>query len=85
MWRKTLGIGLLSLMAFALSGCYAHHHAYYRDGRSPAHVQVRIGAGYGRGVYVQRRSYRPYRYRQYRYYRAPAYHHRHYPGCGHRW
>jgi hypothetical protein len=83
MWKKTLGIALLALVSFALSGCYAHHRAHYRDGYSPGYVQVRVGRGYGPGVYVRGRTNPRY----YRHYRNPGryYQHRHFRGCGHRW
>jgi hypothetical protein len=88
MWRKTLGLALLALVFVVLSGCAAHHRAYYRDGHSPGYVQVRVGAGHGNRAFVRGRSHGPsYRGGQYRYYRNPGrnFHHRHYRGCGHRW
>ena len=84
MWRKTLGLALLAIMSFALSGCAAHYRSHgYRDGYSRGYVQVRVGSGYGHGRFVRGPSYR---YRHYRYYRDPGRynHHRHYRGCGHR-
>jgi hypothetical protein len=82
MWRKTLGLGLLALMLFALSGCAARYQSHgYRDGHSRGYVQVRVGSGYGHGRFVRGHAYR------YRHYRNPGgyYHHRHFRGCGHRW
>ena len=85
MWRKTLGLAVLALMAFALSGCAARYHGHgYRDGQSGGYVQVHVGSGYGHGRFVRGPSYR---YRPYRSWRHPGryYQHRHFRGCGHRW
>lgn len=83
MWKKTLGLAALALMAFALSGCAARYHGHgSRDVYSRGYVEVHVGKGYGHRGFVRG----PYRYRPYRSWRHPGrYYHRHFRGCGHRW